>query len=150
MKHKGFCTWGIQTETFAACSADFVPKFFHLPDLYTRESNSLFPQKRRGWKWRKGDSLKSEWNTRVSVLGAFKLDHFQPVKLILLQNFSTFLIFIIGSPIPYYPREGKRGKGNPLEMNEKEDPRVPWISKKMTPKCVLSWENLNCTMCSRL
>ena len=41
----------------------------------------------------------------VYVLGAFKLDHLQPVKLILSQNFSAFLIFILGSLIPYYPRE---------------------------------------------
>ena len=26
MRHRGFCTWGIQTGPFAACSADFVPK----------------------------------------------------------------------------------------------------------------------------
>ena len=27
------------------------------------------------------------------------------LELILLQTFSTFQIFILGSPIPYYPRE---------------------------------------------
>ena len=42
----------------------------------------------------------------VSVLGAFKLDQLQPVELILFHNFPAFLIFILGSPIPYYPREG--------------------------------------------
>ena len=41
----------------------------------------------------------------VSVPGAFKLDHLQPVKLILSHNLSTFLIFLLGSPIPYYPRQ---------------------------------------------
>ena len=44
--------------------------------------------------------------TEVSVLGAFKLDHFQPVKLILFRNFSSFQNFILG-PFSYYPREGK-------------------------------------------
>ena len=40
----------------------------------------------------------------VYVLGAFKLDPLQPVKLILFQKISTFQIFILGRPIPYYPR----------------------------------------------
>ena len=47
----------------------------------------------------------------VSVLGAFKLDHLQPVKLILFPNFSIILIFILGSPIPYYPRAKYEKKG---------------------------------------
>ena len=43
--------------------------------------------------------------TGVSVLGTFKMDHLQPVELILFQNFSNFLTFILRSPIIYYPRE---------------------------------------------
>ena len=39
------------------------------------------------------------------VVGAFKLDHLLPVKQILFHKFSAFLTFILGSPIPYYPRE---------------------------------------------
>ena len=42
--------------------------------------------------------------------GAFKLDHLQPVKLISFQNISTFLPFILGGPISYYPRGPERGK----------------------------------------
>ena len=42
------------------------------------------------------ESLKSEWDTGASVLGAFKLDHLQPVKLILFQNVSTFSTFMLG------------------------------------------------------
>ena len=34
---------------------------------------------------------KSGWHTGVSDLGAFKLDHWQPVELILSRNYSTFL-----------------------------------------------------------
>ena len=49
--------------------------------------------------------LRSESDTEVSDPGAFKLDHLQPVKLILSKIVPTFLIFILGSPIPYYPRE---------------------------------------------
>ena len=45
----------------------------------------------------------------VSVLGAFILDHLQPVELILFHKFSTFFTFILGSPIRYYPR-GNVGK----------------------------------------
>ena len=45
--------------------------------------------------------------------GAFKLDHLQHVKLILLQNFLTILTFILRAPISNYPRtplEHKLGK----------------------------------------
>ena len=37
MRHKGLCTWGVQTATkpFAAGLADFVQTNFQLPDLYT-------------------------------------------------------------------------------------------------------------------
>ena len=49
----------------------------------------------------KRNSLISEWDTGVSVIGAFKVDHLQPVELILFQNISTFLTSIQGSPIIY-------------------------------------------------
>ena len=44
----------------------------------------LFITPERGLKWEneKRDSLKSEWDTGVSVPGAFKLNHLQPVQLI--------------------------------------------------------------------
>ena len=35
----------------------------------------------------------------------------QPVELILSNNFSIILIFILGSPIPYYPRAEYEKKG---------------------------------------
>ena len=47
----------------------------------------------------------------ISDPGAFKLDHLQPGKLILSKQFSNFAVFILGSPIPYYPRERKEGRG---------------------------------------
>ena len=53
----------------------------------------------------KGDLPRNGCDTGVSVLGAFKLDHLQPVQLILSPNFYTFLPYVLGSPIPYYPRE---------------------------------------------
>ena len=48
---------------------------------------------------------------RVSSLFAFKFDHLQPFKLILLQKLSTFLPFILGRPIPYYPFKERREQG---------------------------------------
>ena len=74
MRHRGFYTWGIQNGPFEACWADFVPKFFHHPDLHTGESNSLLPQR---VEMRKKDSPKNGWDTGISVLGTLKLDHLQ-------------------------------------------------------------------------
>ena len=59
----------------------------------------------------KRESPKSEWDSVVSDLVAFKLDHLQPVMLILFQNISTFLPFILGGQISYYPGERKEGAG---------------------------------------
>ena len=115
--HKGFCTWGIQTKPFAACCADFDPKFCNSPILHTGGSNSLLPQRGEGRKWEKGIT-NNKCDTGVSVLGAFKLDHFQPVELILFFKNSTFLPFILGSPIPYYPRERK------AENEKRESPII--------------------------
>ena len=67
---------------------------------------------------RERDSPKNGWDTGVSVHGAFKLDHLKPVELILSPKFSSILIFILGSPIPYYPREWKWEKGIHPKMDE--------------------------------
>ena len=39
--------------------------------------------------------------------GAFRLDHLQPVELILSQNFSNFLISILGLPFLITPERGR-------------------------------------------
>ena len=44
MRHRGFCTWGIQIGPFAACETDFVQKKFHLFTFHTGRSNFLLPQ----------------------------------------------------------------------------------------------------------
>ena len=44
MRHRGFCTLGIQTGPFAACVADFVQQFFQLPHLYTGKPVSYYPR----------------------------------------------------------------------------------------------------------
>ena len=114
MRHRDFCTWGIQTGPFAARKADFVPKIFHLftqpPIIY---QSLLFPERERkeaaGATNMNMEFFQSRWNTGVSVLWAFKLDHLQLVQLILFKNFYTFLPFILGGPIHYYPRERKEG-----------------------------------------
>ena len=73
---------------------------------------------------RKRESPKSLWDTGASVLGAFKLDHLQHVKLILFQNFSIFLPFILGGPIPYYPRERKKGSSRGRKWGKGNHPKV--------------------------
>ena len=113
MRQKGFCTWGFQIGPFAACWADFVSNFSHHPDLYTGGSHFLLPQREEGRKqqWlemRKGDSLKSEWDTGVSVLGAFTLDHLLPVGLIVFQKISTSLTFIQGFPFLITPERVRK------------------------------------------
>ena len=70
-------------------------------------SNSYYPRER---KMGKRDTSKSKRDTGVSVLGLLKLDHLQPVKLILFQKISIFQPFILESPISYYPREREMGK----------------------------------------
>ena len=59
---------------------------------------------------RKRESPKNGCDTGVSVPGAFKLDHWQPVKPILLTKFSNFFTFLLGAN-SYYPRERKAEKG---------------------------------------
>ena len=72
----------------------------------------------------KRDSSKSGCDTGVSDPGAFKLDHLQPVQLILFHEISNFLPFILGSPIPYYPRERKEGRGRGRIWEKEIPPNV--------------------------
>ena len=60
---------------------------------------------------RKRDTPNIGWDTGVSVPGAFKLDHLQPVKPILFSKFNNFFTFILGAN-SYYPRGLIMGKGN--------------------------------------
>ena len=104
------------------CSQIFPPSW----SLYWGVQFLISPE--RGARNEKGDSLENECNTGVLVPGAFKLDHFQPVELILFQNYSIFLTFILGGQISYYSRERKKGgrrgwkweKGNHPKVNEKQ------------------------------
>ena len=89
---------------------------------------------------RKRDSPKKGWDTGVSVLGAFKLDHLQPVELILSQKMSTFLSFILGAPFSYYCRERGRKKG--LTMGKRKSSKSEWDTE------VLYLGHSNWTICS--
>ena len=84
------------------------------------EANSYYP---RRLIMRKGNSPNSKngWYRGVSVPGAFKLDHLQPVKPILFSKFSNFFTFILGAN-SYYPREGKAENGK-MEFSQPEPGR---------------------------
>ena len=64
------------------------------------QSISIKGAGRRREKTRGAKTLQCVETQRFLVPGAFKLDHFQPFKLILYQIFPTFLPFILGGPIP--------------------------------------------------
>ena len=121
IRHRGFSTWGIQTGPFAADWADFVPKRFHFLIFILGAPISYYP---RELKMRRRESPKSGWHTGVSVSGAFKLDHLQPVKMILWQKMSISLPFILGAPISYYCRERKKGNSRGWEWKNGNHPKV--------------------------
>ena len=72
----------------------------------------------------KRKSPKSEWDSGVSHLGEFKLDHLLPIKMILFKNIFSFLPFILGYPISYYPRERKEGRSRGWEWGKGNHPKV--------------------------
>ena len=49
----------------------------------------------RGSLWKAPNSTYGH-NRGLSVPAAFKLDHFQPIKLLLFPNFHIFFTFILG------------------------------------------------------
>ena len=68
-------------------------------------------------------------NLEASVLEAFKLDHLQPVKLILSQQNSIILIFILAAPISYYPRERKEGSRRRWKWGKGIHPKMDVIQR---------------------
>ena len=70
------------------------PKFYNF-FTFILEANSYYP---RGLIMRKGNSPNSRngLDRGVSVPGAFKLDHLQPVKPILFPKFYNFFTFMVG------------------------------------------------------
>ena len=55
---------------------------------------------------------------------AYKLDNLQPVKPISSQYVYTFLPFILGGPISYYPRERKEGRSRCWKWEKENPPKV--------------------------
>ena len=75
----------------------------------------------------KRDSSESEWDTGIYVLGAFKLDHLQPVKLILFQKMSTSSPFILtGRSNFLLPQREEERKQQRLKMGKRESPNSEW------------------------
>ena len=114
MRHRGFCTRGIQTGPFA-----FVPKYFQLPDLYTGKPITFYP---RAENEKKGIPKNGEkgflcfGHSNWTICSFFYLD-LQQEKLILFQQISNFLIFILGSPSLITPK---------LRMRKRESPKNGW------------------------
>ena len=75
----------------------------------------------------KGNSsnFKTWWDRGFSVPRAFKLDHLQPVKPILLTKFSNFFTFILEAN-SYYPRERKAENGK-MEFSQPEYGTGVWM-----------------------
>ena len=74
------------------------------------EANSYYP---RGPILGKGQFLNSKtgWDRGFPVPGAFKLDHLQPIKPLLLPNFYKFFTFILVGQflLPQMANNGERG-----------------------------------------
>ena len=70
------------------------PPNFNIFSLLYWEANSYYP---RGLILRRGNSPNSQygWDKGISLPGAFKRDHLQPVKQILFPKFYNFFTFIL-------------------------------------------------------
>ena len=85
-------------------------------------SNSYYPRERKAKNGKMEFSQpESEW--RISVPGAFKLDHLQPVEPILFRKNSNSFTFILGSPF-LLPQRLIMGKGKisqlPIWMTQRD------------------------------
>ena len=80
-------------------------------------ANSYYP---REWQTENGEMeiTQSLFESGISVPGAFKLDHLQPVEPILFPRFSNFFTFILGVN-SYYPREWETENGK-MEFSQPE------------------------------
>ena len=119
IRHMVFWPWGIQTGPFGACWADFVPKIATFSPFILVDHISYYPGQREERKegagaenGNKEDAGLRQWDTGFSDPGAFKLDHLEPVELILFQKIFTFLPIILKAPISNYPREKEEGRSN--------------------------------------
>ena len=79
---------GVQTGSFAACSVDFALQIFQLFHFYTG-ANSYYPWERKAENG-KMEIFQPERESEISVPGAFKLDHLQPVAHLIFQLFHFY------------------------------------------------------------
>ena len=86
---QGFLTLGHSNWTICRLLSWFCSNFS--PPFYPASLITIYYPRGGRVENGKRELFKSEWDTEVSDLGAFKLDHLQAVKLILFQIFSTFL-----------------------------------------------------------
>ena len=113
MRHRGPCPWGIRIGPFAVCLADFFPKKIQFLYLSCWEVQFLITPEREREDGER-ESLKSEWDTGVFDIGAFKFDHLQPVKLILFLKFSIFFYFSYCEvPFIITPERGRKERTGP-------------------------------------
>ena len=100
----GQSNWTICRPLSPSCSRNFTT----FPLSYW-EANSYYP---RGLIVGNGESPNSriEWECQLWVPGAFKLDYLQPIKPILLQEFSNFFTFILEGQF-LLPQRANNGKG---------------------------------------
>ena len=113
-QYLGHSNWAICSPLSQFCSANF-PTF----SLSYWEANSYYPREGQGEN-EKRELTRNGWETGVSVPGAFKLDHLEPVKPILFPKFNNFFTFILERPILITPERGwlKMRKWNSSEMDE--------------------------------
>ena len=112
VRQRGLSAWVIQTGPFAAFWANFLFEFSNF-FTFILEANSYYPIE---WKTENGkmEFSQPEYESGISVPGAFKLDHLQPVEPILFCKFYNFCTPLYWGPILITPEMGrlKMGKWN--------------------------------------
>ena len=108
-KTKEFGCLGHSNWTIGSLLSHFCSNNFPTFSLSYWEANSYYP---RGLILRKGKSFnfRNGQDRGVWVPGAFKLEHWQPVKPLLFQQFSNFFTFILGGQflLPHRANTEKR------------------------------------------
>ena len=94
----------------------FYPASHNKPFLYTAEGR----KEGAGAENRKSELFKSEWDTGVPDPRAFKLDHLQPVKQILLQKISPFYPASHNKPFLITPERGRKAENWKRELPKSE------------------------------
>ena len=102
----------LRHSNWTICSplSQFCSLIFHTFTLLYWGANSYYPRERKAENGKR-ELSRNGWEAGVSVPGAFKLDHLQPFKPILLLKFSNFLTFLLGAN-SYCLREGITENGN--------------------------------------